>query len=99
MKIYSEHALFMFIFGLIMIEIDIKENHKDNNSLKIDSLFYDFLIIIKDLNDGKEFDNHICNEFFKFAKLIGFINITDNIILKDYNFIGMYKSGKYKEYE
>ena len=55
-KVKDEYSLYIIIFAILMIDIDIKENKK--NSAKIDTLFYDLLIILKDLNDGSSFDNN-----------------------------------------
>jgi hypothetical protein len=98
-KVKDEYSLYILIFAILMIDIDIKQNKK--NLDKIDTLFYDLLIIIKNMNDGSSFDNNFALELFKFSKNIGFINTNDEPIGNKQipKLIGLYKNGKYKEYE
>ena len=87
------------IFGILMIDLDIKQNK--NNLNKIDTLFYDLLIILKDKNDGSTFDNNFIHDIFRFSKNIGFINLDENYKKYKRNIMnmGLYKKGKYKEYK
>jgi hypothetical protein len=82
-----------------MIDIEIKDNK--NNLQKLDNLFYDLLVILKDMNVGSNFDNNFILELFKFAKNIGYMNLNEefSIYIKTRKLIGLYKEGKYKEYK
>jgi hypothetical protein len=98
-KVKNEYSLYLLIFATLMIDIDIKNNKK--NPQKLETLFYDLIIILKDMNDGTNFDNNFSLELFKFSKNFGFINVNDesNQYPKIFKMLGLYKNGKYKEYE
>jgi hypothetical protein len=99
--IKNEHSLYMLIFTMLSVELDLKNLSKldiiDNK--KIDSIFYDIMIILKDLNNGEIFDNLYCAELFKFSRLLGFLNINTNNYNKEKKYISLEKNlNSVKEY-
>jgi hypothetical protein len=92
------------------MDVDLKEFKSSNNKVlnnlnnlnKLDNLkkkFIDMVIILKNLNEGENFDSHYIKDLFKFSRHIGFCNIhNNNQSIKTRNSIGLIKNGKHKQY-
>jgi len=77
--INDELALYQLVFAMLIFDMDFKNKGKFcfSNVMKLFILivkckFLDFMIILKNLNDGSNFDNQFLKESYKFTKLIGF---------------------------
>jgi hypothetical protein len=92
----------MLCFTLLTIDIELRgltELELSDND-KIDSIFYDLVIIQKDLNNGHSFENSYLTDLFKFSKLIGFTNPSSWVCsIKDKKSLILEKQGRTpKEY-
>jgi hypothetical protein len=109
----SEHAIYMLTFTILCIDVDLKEYKTSNSRIlnglnklntlnTVDNLkkkFIDMVIILKNLNDGENFDSHYLKDLFKFSRHLGLCNVhnySDNTRSK--NSIGLIKNGKHKQY-
>ena len=70
---------------------------------KVDSLnkkFIDMVVILKNLNEGENFNTPFIKDLFKFSKHIGFcyIHKTPQSSIGNKHSIGLIKNGKHKQY-
>lgn len=100
----SEHSIYMLVFSLLLTDLEFKNN--DNSIKNISNTgdlknqkFYDLVIYLKNLNDGENFDSGYIKNCFKFAKLIGFINLSNKEVNINKKNLDLYRDGKYKQYE
>jgi hypothetical protein len=86
----------MLIFALLAIETELKQLSQIDlvESKKVDSIFYDLMIILKDLNNGQSFETTYLTDLFKFSKLLGFVNLTTNKLINNKRSILLEKLGK-----
>jgi hypothetical protein len=64
--------------------------------------FYDFAIILKNLNESINFDNEFLKDCFNFSKNIGLVNIVQNIskgLEKNHRSFKLFVDNKLKDYK
>jgi hypothetical protein len=85
----------MLLFSILSSELKLKELRDEE---KIESIFYDLMIILKDLNNGQNFEITYLTDLFKFSKLLGFLNINNETYTKEKSFLNLEKNKKSKSY-
>lgn len=77
----SEKAMYLMVFILILLDIDFKLKGMFFNKTENVKLI-DFMILVKYLNEGLNFDNDFLRESYKYIKLLGLTNLhCENIFL------------------
>lgn len=103
--INSETSLYFLTFALLLMDLELKEEKKlsgNDNSYKNNSIkkFYDLVVILKNLNDGENFEISYLKDCFRFSNVFGFLNLngtpSNNHYKKPFE---LYKNGKIKKYE
>lgn len=83
----SETILHQFLFAVLVIDLEVQLNCRGKQykfnfikkiSDKINKLFLDFMVIIKDINNGKNLDSNKVKEFLKQIQLTGFLKLNKN---------------------
>jgi hypothetical protein len=91
----SENAVYMFVFILILLDIDFKFKGKAN-LIKESVNLIDYMILLKYLNEGLNFEAETLKESYKYVKLIGLTNInTTQFFLTKYK-LNLSKDDKVK---
>ena len=102
----SEHSLYTLIFSLLVTDINLKNESPTSSKENVNKSYYDLMIILKNLNEGKNFNSSNLKEFFNFIKILGLVEmpyeikkISDKISLSRFNFVKILKNGKSTQYK
>ncbi len=102
----SEHSLYALIFALLVTDINLKNESHSLSKENVNKSYYDMMIILKNLNEGKNFNSSNLKEFFNFIKILGLVEmpheikkISEKISLSRFNFVKILKNGKSSQYK
>ncbi len=102
----SEHSIYMLIFALIVTDINLNKFSVQPSKVTINKIFYDLMIILKNLNDGKNFNSAEIKEYFNFVKVMGLVETSpeinsmfDEIKKSKSNFVKIWTNVKSEEYK
>ena len=69
----------MLIFALIATDINLKKISVQPSKDTINKLFYDLMIILKNLKEGDNFNSADIKEYFNFVKIMGLVETSPQI--------------------
>jgi hypothetical protein len=92
----SEFSTYQLVFALIILDISIKEA----SPCVYKKFFFDLQIMVKNLNEGENYNNDYLKNCFRFVKSIGLINMPSLVSSCNQNkqSIGLVLNEKYKHY-